>query len=296
MTWQGAQYALVGWTPPMVGNIFPIMTDKNDTQSYIFTAALRILKPLVRILLRNGIAHGATAELLRKAYVDVGYEMIAENGKRPTVSGVSGLTGLTRKETRRLRESEEPDAAAAALKYNRAIRVISGWVNDRDFLDADGKPAKLPMQGDISFTELARRYSGDIPAVAMLMVLRDSRCVVDAGDQLQLVTHAFIPTSDPIDKLNILGIDTAELLSTIDHNLTAAPDQLWYQRKVSNHQLHPEAVAAFRALAAQKSQALLEELDAWLAEREVADTDDGAYVALGAFYFERLPTEPRQED
>ena len=271
----------------------------DDTQSYITTAVLRILKPLVRILMRNGVAYGTLAEMVRKTYVDVGFEVMEESGRRPTVSGVSGLTGLTRKETKRLHELQAPDTAAAAQRYNRAIRVISGWVNDADFLDSDGEPIELPLDGDRSFAELVRRYSGDIPAAAMLMVLREAQCVVDSDSRLRLVTHAYIPRNDPVDKLNILGTDTAELLSTIDHNLTVAADKLWYQRKVSTHQLHPQALDAFRALAADRAQALLEELDAWLSEHEETDPErERCYVALGAFYFERGEDtgHPGQED
>ncbi len=294
----GLQQPGVVWTLACGGNIFPNMTDTNDhTQSYITTAALRILKPLVRILMRNGVAYGALAELVRKSYVDVGFEIMEQSGKRPTISGVSGLTGLTRKETRRLREVREPDTAAAAQRYNRAIRVISGWVNDKDFIDSDGEPADLPLDGENSFSELVRRYSGDIPAMAMLMVLRESQCVVDAGDKLQLVARAYIPGGDPVEKLNILGIDTAELLTTIDHNLTASSDSLWYQRKVSSHQLDPGAVDAFRALAADKAQALLEELDAWLTKHEITDPDQSSsYVALGAFYIEQPELDPGKKD
>lgn len=263
--------------------------ESRSSQSYITTAALRILRPLVRILMRNGISYGTLAELVRKTYVDVGFDVMEENGQRPTVSGVSAMTGLTRKETKRLYEMQSPDTVAADQRYNRAVRVISGWINDRDFLTSEGSPADLALEGQGSFSELVRRYSGDIPVSAMLMVLREAQCVEREGAVVRLIAHAYIPRNDPGDKLNILGIDTAELLSTIDHNLAAVPEDLWFQRKVSNHQLHPDAVDTFRDLAAAKSQALLEELDAWLSEHEVNNPDDACfYVALGAFYIERI--------
>lgn len=247
--------------------------------------------------MRNGIAYGALAELVRKSYVDVGFETLQNSGQRPTISGVSALTGLTRKETRRLKALEMPDTAVASQRYNRAVRVISGWANDERFLDASGEPRDLPFDGEHSFTALVKRYSGDIPATAMLMVLQESQCVVQTGDSVRLTARAYIPAGDPVEKLNILGIDTAELLSTIDHNLCAEAKDLWYQRKVSTGQLDPARVDEFRSLAAQKAQALLEELDAWLAEHELEEADsEGYYVALGAFYVEQVQANKERKE
>ena len=102
-------------------------------------AVRRLLRPLVRILLRNGIPFGTFSELAKQVYVDVAYDDFAERGRKQTASRVSALTGLTRKEVKRLRELPGEEALAAAdQRYNRAIRVISGWTNDETFQDEDG--------------------------------------------------------------------------------------------------------------------------------------------------------------
>jgi len=102
----------------------------GSQQPEIFSAVRRLLRPLVRILLRNGVAYGALAELIRKVYVDVAYEEFSPAGKKQTVSRVSGLTGLTRKEVKRLAEMEETDSVSGQERYNRAVRVIGGWMKD----------------------------------------------------------------------------------------------------------------------------------------------------------------------
>lgn len=252
------------------------------------TAALRILKPLVRILLRNGIAYGTFAELVRKTYVDVGFESLAASGKRPTISAVSGITGLTRKETKRLHDMEAPDSRAADQRYNRAVRVISGWFSDKRYLDERGHPRELPLEGELSFTSLVKQYSGDIPAAAMLAVLADAGSVEVIDKRCCLKSSAYIPGRDPEEKIHILGVDGAELLATIDHNLTAPLTALRFQRKVSNPCLDRRYLREFQILAAAKTQALLEELDVWLSEHEARPPapDNACYVALGAYYAE----------
>ncbi|MGA7799211.1 MAG: DUF6502 family protein [Gammaproteobacteria bacterium] len=261
------------------------------------SALLVLLRPLVRILLRNGVAYGTFAELAKKTYVDVAFEEFALPGKKQTMSRVSVLTGLTRKETKRLHQLEGPDDLGAHERYNRAVRVISGWLNDPRYHDATGNPASLTLEGEpVSFADLVRQYSGDMPTQAMLEVLLSAESVARTGDRVELIRHAYLPGQDPVDKIHILGTDVAELSATIDHNLTAESPALRLQRKVSNDRVDPRALAPFRTLAADRAQSLLEDLDRWLAEHETQDTDKGRgrYVSLGIYYYEQ--DEPEENE
>lgn len=237
------------------------------------------------------MAYGSFAELARKTYVDVAFRDFAPAEKKQTISRVSALTGLTRKETRRLHDLAQPDTGSSEQRYNRAVRVISGWVNDPQFQDAGGEPARLPLdEGERSFAALVRKYSGDMTTQAMLAVLETAESVVRREAGVELLRRAYLPGKDSHGKLAILGTDSAELIATIDHNLVAAPGARRFQRKVSNHRLRADAVEAFRELSAVKSQALLEELDAWLSRHEIgedgSDEDDARYVSLGIYFYE----------
>jgi len=266
---------------------------ETQTQSALTYAVLTLLRPLVRILLRNGIAYNTFAEMAKKVYVDVAFDEFHEPGKKPTISRVSALTGLTRKEAKRLRELARDDLRDAAQRYHRAVRVIGGWLNDSRFQEADGSPRPLPLDdGEVSFATLVKNYSGDIPTQAMFSVLNLAGCIEQKQDGLiSLVKHAYIPGSDPVDKLRILGADTAELIATIDHNLTAPASQLYFQRKVSSSRVADESLSAFQQLSASRAQQLLEELDAWLSAHEASDEASGRYVSLGIYYHQPPPDE-----
>ena len=253
------------------------------------TAVLRLLRPLVRIHLRNGVPYGTLADLVRRSFVDVAWHEYAPKGRKQTISRVSALTGMTRKEVKRLLELGDSQEAPDQLRYSRAVRVISGWLHDRDFQDAGGAPADLPVDGEArSFAMLVRRYSGDIPSRAMLDMLAEAGSVEVESDMVRLVRHAFVPGRDEVGKIEILGIDTAELMDTIDHNMTAPADALYFQRKVSGHHIDPAAVQKLRDLSSRKAQALLEELDRELASLEVDERADsgGKYVSVGIYYHE----------
>ena len=252
----------------------------------VVEAAGRILSPLVRVLLRNGIACGAIEELIRQIYVDVAFEQTSQEHRKATVSSVSAETGLSRKEVKRLRETEGT-AEPAEQKYNRAIRVISGWLNDTRYSE-NGNPRPLPVNGEAgvpSFADLVKKYSGDIPTRAMLDLLQGAGSVENDGDSVRLIKHAYVPGNDSEEIIRILGKDTAELISTIDHNLGCDAESRWFQRKVSNTRVNAQALGEFRNFARDRSQQLLEELDNWLSHNEAPRSEDGHYVSLGIYYY-----------
>ena len=254
------------------------------------TPIFAIARALVRILLRNGIAYGTVAEWVRKAYVDIAFEQ-QPGAKKPTISSVSTITGLTRKEVKRLREKGEIGESDKASSYNRAVRVLGGWLNDAEFQGKAGQPAELALEGERgSFQALVKRYSGDIPASTLFSVLAGADCISLEEGKVCLLKKAYIPGNDPAEKLKILGADVAELIATIDHNLTSAEAGLRFQRKVSNSCVDPAALPAFRQLSAEKSQQLLEILDQWLSEHEIEQSADGdrrgQYLSVGIYYYE----------
>ena len=114
-------------------------------QTIINESAMKILRPLIRVMLRNGVSCGSFEELVRKAYVDEAFAIGKKKQQKTTVSSVSAQTGLSRKEVKRLNELEQAHRPDVEQKYNRAVRVISGWVNAKDFIDELDNPRELPL-------------------------------------------------------------------------------------------------------------------------------------------------------
>jgi hypothetical protein len=256
------------------------------------TALSQILRSLVRILLRNGISCGSFEEMARKAFVDESFAQAHRNNGKATISSVSAETGLSRKEVKRLTDTDPNDSDITEKKYNRAIRVISGWLNDPQFAYKEGNPRALSLDNGLdssgaTFASLVKKYSGDIPTKAMLNLLESSDCVEIKDGQVQLVRNAYVPCSDPEEITRILGKDTSQLINTIDHNLTVDEASKWFQRKVSNARVATEAVAEFKEFSRKRSQTLLEELDAWLSQNEADGKADSRYVSMNIHYYEQ---------
>jgi hypothetical protein len=128
----------------------------------LMIAAARILRPLVRIFLRNGIPSDAMSELVRRTYVEVAESEFRLDGKRQTTARISVITGLNRKEVARLRGLEK-ESDADRVRWNRAATVLGGWLRDKRFQDRKGDPLDLSFDRESpSFAELVRAYSGDM--------------------------------------------------------------------------------------------------------------------------------------
>lgn len=260
-------------------------------------AVLRLLRPLVRILLRNGVSYRTFSDLAKWVFVDVASKEFGISGRKQSVSRVSVVTGLTRKEVRRVRQLSRPDDRATTEKYNRAARVISAWRRERIFLDAEDGPASLPLDGPgATFSELVKRYSGDMPVRATLDELLRVGAVERLKDgRVRLLTRAYIPQRSDADKIYILGTDVEHLISTIDHNLKPDSRGPLFQREVEYDNLPDEVLPEFRKLSAQRTQTLLESLDRWLAKRDRDTTpkvkgSGRNRAGLGVYYFEEPNT------
>jgi hypothetical protein len=266
---------------------------KKNKHQILAAAVARILRPLIRILLRNGVSYGTFAEIARSQFVEVARREFAIEGRKQTISRMAVVTGLTRKEVHRIIRQSRPDDRSSADRYNRAARVIAGWRRDSDFISPRGKPSVLPVSGPVNtFQELVRRYSGDIPHRAVLDELAAEGTVfVTDDDRVRLVERAYVPKADESMQLHILGVDTAYLIDAIGHNLQPGDAAPKFQRKVLYDNLPDDVLPEFRRLSRKYSQKLLEKLDGWLAARDRdASPDvhgDGRNIAgLGIFYIE----------
>lgn len=267
------------------------MTVKDIPQT-LLAATASILRPLIKMLIRHGISYAAFMELAKQIYFDVGKNEFAIPGKKQTSSRISTLTGLSRKEVARLESLPEKDDSLDPSGINRAARVISGWVRDEEFQGANKEPVDLPFDGERqSFSALVKRYSGDITARTIADELsRVGAISMSQEGLIHLNTRAYVANASDIDKIIILGMDTGDLIRTIDHNVTI-PDNPWLQRKVAYNFIPQDKVPAIRRELTVIAQSSLEGMDKVLAEHAVkksAANRNTKYVraGIGIFYFE----------
>lgn len=251
-----------------------------------------MLAPLVRLLLRHGVSHAVFSGWSRQVYVDEAARHFGIDGKPPTTSRIAIVTGINRKEVKRLRESPA-DFDTGVAKHNRAVRVVTGWLQDKDFLTSRGQPRVLKYgDADDSFNQLVKRHGGDIPARALLDELVRVGTVAQEDSRVELLQHGYVPHQSEEALLDIFATSSADLLHTLDHNLSGAtPRRL--QMSVAYDNVTDAGLEHFRQLSAQRALELLRELDAELSpyDRDVGNPDDDGdssqrRIGLGVYFIE----------
>lgn len=149
-----------------------------------------ILTDLASILISSGYGVSRVGRLVKRAYFDAAVELEAAAGHRANFARIAAITGLTRLEVSKLsRIGKRTSFSADSVPINRAHRVSWAWINDCDYCNSEGSPNILPFTGKKgSFDRLVKRYSGDIPARAMLSeMLRLKMVKEDAEKNIRLI-------------------------------------------------------------------------------------------------------------
>jgi Family of unknown function (DUF6502) len=191
----------------------------SRTRDSAIAACERLLPPLIATLLRLGISAADFNELAKEVFVRTAARQMMRATGRLNRSRVAIVTGLTRSEVahvlNRVRGAKRRD-----WHLHRADRVLRGWSSDPDFLTRSGRPRALTVKGRHgSFQDLVKRYSGDIPARAMLdeLVASSAVRILDNGNVCALVRPTAVPRFDHRE-LRAVGTRVRALLHTLCHN------------------------------------------------------------------------------
>lgn len=277
------------------------MSTPKDTA---LSACRQLMKPIIGMLLRNGVTHKDLVAICKQIYVQVASEEFGLRGRQTNLSRVAMLTGIDRKEVARIKESlNNPcDGEQNQQHQDRLTRLLSAWHQDPDFCTPGNQPLPLSIEGDQqSFALLARRYGGDFPASALLKELKRVGVVEEQPNSTVIATKRyFVPTQSDPGALLRAGSVLNDLGSTLHHNLYKADKQqpLRFERRASNTQMSPENLAAFREFVEQEGQAFLEKIDAWLSEHEQSTADSNSTLlrmGVGTYLFSH-PIEPEVID
>ena len=249
-----------------------------DLKQGLLAAYRRMLQPLVRILIRNGIAYGEFAEVAKGVFIQVAARDFKVPNRKMSQARLAILTGLTRKEVARLVSGKNSEKEKQRSDHhNRVTRVLTGWHTDSDFTGPYGLPLELQFESTEErhdFAELVHRYSGDMAARAMLDELLRIGVVSETDSSwYKVLTRTYTPAIDNPDSLERLAGVVYNFVSTIDTNISENnPEQRKFERYVfADNGIKKEDLPRFGAFVKQRGQLLLEEIDNWLSQLEQPD-------------------------
>lgn len=267
---------------------------QDKIQKQILDAFFVVLRPIAKILLRYGIGYREFAEVAKSAFVDVATSDFGIRGRPTNISRVAVMTGLTRKEVRRVRDQLESDDKSLNVKTTPLATVLHHWTTENEFLDKDGRPAKLPFSGDgRTFSSLVRKYGGDIPAGAMRTELkRVGALQEEENGTLRVLKRNIVPNAKHEYLVMSLMHSAYSLLSTIAFNTDGEKSESnWAQYLTYSLNIRADKLKSVRRISLDRITEIATSFDDLFSAYEQDTEDDGTKknsqtVAVGLYYFE----------
>lgn len=269
----------------------------DHVQNATKSALGKLLRPLIKLLIKQGFTYASFAEVVRKVFIDVAAEDFKLPGKKQSSSRISVLTGINRKDIAKFLDKSNPDADESKGE-NRPSRIIQGWLRDKDFANESGAPKPLHFEGaENSFSELVRRYGGDVtPRAVFDELVRVGAVAKNPQQRIVLCSSAYVPQADLEEKFRIMGRATHDLFSTLDHNLEHEPYMARLQRTVAYSDVPLEALAQIRLRSKEEGEQFLLQINQWLSQQDRVINPDSkgsgkARAGVGIYYFEHTLEE-----
>lgn len=249
------------------------MTERLHTA--LRNACRALLRPIALVLLRGGMTWREFSEISKSVFVSVASDEFGIRGRPTNVSRVSILTGISRKEVKRQRDLLAAAQPVESSKTTDATRLLSGWHQDPDYLDANGQPAALALTGEApSFQTLFDAYGGDTPEQTLIRELKNAGSVgEDENGNLIALRRYHMPAAMDEGNVRFFGTNLFDHAETLANNLADDGRPKRLEGFAAEASVDAAAADEFRRFIDARGQQFLEEIDDWLAEHSV-DADD----------------------
>ncbi len=266
----------------------------ESVKEHLARAVALMLKPVIRLLMAQGITHAEFSEVAKEVYVETAIRNF-DSGNGINKSRIAILTGLTRKEVKnvidRTLESEN-----SSRKSSRPERVLTGWHTDPKYTGPYGIPLELPYESSDSdgksFTSLVREYSGDMAPRQMLDELIVSGSVVEVDGRYKVLrrNHKFSALSPEfIERLGEVGY---RVFSTAAKNIDKQEKGSGYFDRMvfADRGCSDEIIGKFDEYIKVKGQHFLEEIDIWFSTRTADVPQDAELKDTGLYMVHYVET------
>jgi len=261
-----------------------------EPPSALRRALQAVLRPLVRLLVEQGVPFYELAELLKGVYVDVALHDFPLDGKGQTDSRVTLLTGVHRKDVKRLRNAPR-ESGDPPKSVTLGALLVARWTGTAAYLDAEGRPRPLPRKATRgpSFEKLVASVSKDIrPRAVLDEWLRLGVAHLDSDDRVCLNAEAFVPSRGFDEKAYYFGRNLHDHVAAAAHNL-AGRKPAFLERSVYYPGLSKESVAELAKLAARAGMEALQAVNRRALElrrRDAGGEEADQRMNFGVYFYE----------
>ena len=271
----------------------------SSASTLVLNACLGLLKPLVALLLKHGVAYPAFAAALKSVFLQAAQDDLRAQGAALTDSAVSLRSGLHRRDVREMSRPNPDTEASARLDFkpmNLATQVVARWLSEAEFLDADGHPRALARAEPTSgFDALVASISSDIRPRAVMDELLRLGVAQEVDSKLVLIAAGFAPRLNLAEMAQLYQANLHDHLAAASLNLSGEGEFLEQSIFVdgitqqSADQLHLAAAKAWR----QAFKAVMQQAQArHQADQHLDPAERQHRARFGAYFF----SEPDSSD
>ena len=196
----------------------------DNVKTALSVSIRRLLRPLVKIMLREGITYSHFASIAQMVFVESAAKDFARKGMRSSAASVCALSGMPIDQVKSaLLEQERYEASAVLELSNPFARVLHGWHNDREYVGPYGFPVDLPFdEGPLNFALLVGRHSAGVSPQVILQELQRVGAVTEVGNNVwKPLKHEYIEPSLSPENLGRMASLVESLLSTLENNTSS---------------------------------------------------------------------------
>lgn len=257
-----------------------------------------LLKPLVRLAVRNAVAFPEFRDVLKQAYVDVATRQLRVSGKEPTIEGISLIAHLEVTEIREVLDADgDLKFGVEAQKPNPLPTILAGWHTDINYTGPYGVLRDIEFARNSgssertskTFTDLAATYCPGVSPRALLDELIRTGCVQDMGNGFyRALKRSYIP--DPLSTQSILSFARVvhNICETLEVNFRAESKggkglierTIYTVHGISRHDLKD-----FDKFIRVKGQNFADDIDNWLSERDKEGYEDNVKTGVGFYHY-----------
>jgi hypothetical protein len=272
----------------------------QSVKSNLLSAFRHLLKPLVRLAIKNEVTLREFSEALKSAYVGVASKQIGMSGGDPTAEAISVLLNVDIREVNDVLRSpsgssfdyEEPQTTPVST-------LLAFWHTDPKYSGPYGVLVDLPFVGSAdhserngpTFSDLARECCPGISPKVLLDEAIRTGCVSSVGSGFYRATkRSYIP--DPLTELSIAHFAHVvhNVSETCERNLrteSVGGKGLFERAIFTDNRISRSDLHAFDKYVRERGQLFADDIDIWLSSRALASAQsaDAVHTGIGIYHY-----------
>ena len=284
------------------------MNKTSKEKEAVLNVFAGLVRPLMRVAFEYGISAGEIAGVVRRSYIQ-SLESRLQEQKRPTTDArLAAVAGLPKSDVSALRDALRagaPHSLRATVSLDQITALLTTWHTHSNFSGAYGLATELdlvPVPGSPrrSFKELVAVACPGVDEDALLDELVAARSVeVIDGTTARCLSRAYVPQGADVTRIERMGRFLGVVTANFVHNLLrTGAEPVYFERTVVSDELLSEPGRdKFLALAGERGQELLAELDTFLTRLAAAEpkSESGRRYGVGIYFFEEQAAEQAAE-